>query len=426
MKQHLLTLALLVGSLISMYAQQHHPYCGHNIGLEYMEAKHPGYLRAVNHAFDVAKSRSNASRNGQVYTINVVFHVVWKEDEENIPMEKIQEQLDELNRAFRRTNPDTVNLRTEFHPVAADPMIEFRLADIKRVKTDKLFEPTLFSLPDEVKKSSSGGSDAADPYRYLNVWICKMQPIKIFLQESPLLGYAYPPDSLAHWPAGSSAPEPGFQGVVLDYRTVGIQTWDIQGIGTLNIQGRTAVHEIGHYLGLRHISGDGNAFGGIDCNASDGVDDTPAQGAQSEFNCNDDQNTCGAGDAGDLPDMIENYMDYSSEACQNTFTKGQIAIMHAVLNGPRKGLIDPISSTLTPAKAVVEIMPNPVNSQLHIVSNEPEQIHRIALFNALGVLQSQFSGSVKSIDLSQYPSGQYWMVVAQKNGSSETHSIVKD
>lgn len=361
------TLLLTLLSLQLAVAQQKLQPCGYELGIEAMEQQYPGYKNAVRQTFESAKQHSH-SRSDEVYTVQVVFHVVWNADEENIPDEKIYEQLDELNRCYRRQNPDTVNMRDEFLPVAGDPRIEFEIAEIRRVKTDELFTPSLFGLPDEVKQSANGGSDAADPYRFLNIWICKLQPLNIIFLESPVLGYAYPPDSLAHWPEGSAAPSPELQGVVVDYRTVGLGEYEVQGIGALPMLGRTMVHEVGHYLGLRHISGDGSVFIGVDCNASDGVDDTPAQGKQSEFNCDELQNTCFATAAGDLPDMIENYMDYSDDDCMNMFTLGQKDRMWSFLNTARLSLQTSMGCVLPvavedPQQNALEVglAPNPNN-----------------------------------------------------------------
>jgi hypothetical protein len=418
------TLLLTLLSLQIAIAQHKLTPCGYELGIEAMEHQHPGYKNAVRQSFEQAKAHGH-SRSDEVYTVQVVFHVVWNADEENIPDEKIYEQLDELNRCYRRQNPDTVNLRDEFLPVAGDPRIEFEITEIRRVKTEALFTPTLFGLPDQVKQSANGGSDAADTYRFLNIWICKLQPLSIIFAESPVLGYAYPPDSLANWPAGSAAPSPELQGVVVDYRTVGLGEYEVQGIGALPMLGRTMVHEIGHYLGLRHISGDGSVFIGVDCNATDGVDDTPTQGKQSEFNCDETQNTCFSTAAGDLPDMIENYMDYSSEDCQNSFTQGQINIMRAVLEGPRKGIVKVVSDAgETPQEALVGVAPNPSTGRFSLLGNAAVQ--QFTVLNSLGkVVVAPQQMTKPELDLSAQPAGVYWLSIKMANGEVVSRKLVK-
>ena len=95
-----------------------------------------------------------------------------------------------------------------------------------------------------------------------------------------------------------------------------------------NDLGMACVHEVGHYLGLRHIWGD--PITGSGCEVDDGISDTPNQNAASQFTCNFDLNSC-TDNPLDYPDMVENYMDYSSDDCMNMFTLNQSSIMRAVL-----------------------------------------------------------------------------------------------
>ena len=59
----------------------------------------------------------------------------------------------------------------------------------------------------------------------------------------------------------------------------------------------------------------------------------------SNFVCDFDQDTCSDG-TNDLPDMVENYMDYSNDQCMNMFTNIQIDVMRAVLEIARPGLVE--------------------------------------------------------------------------------------
>ena len=223
MKQ-IFTIVFLL-SLTSILKSQY-PICGYELGINALNQIHHGYKDNVERTFDLHKA-SFFNRNNEVLKIKVVFHIVYKDSVANITDEKIYEQVDELNSCFRRLNSDTINTRTEFLSVVGDSKIEFEIEAIERVQTVELFEPTLFALPDNVKEFSKGGSDAYDPDRYLNIWICELQPIDIFGSKSPLLGYAYPPIGLSHWPDGSSAPSKNLEGVVLDYRTVGQDEFEI-------------------------------------------------------------------------------------------------------------------------------------------------------------------------------------------------------
>ncbi|CAD6893577.1 unnamed protein product [Tilletia controversa] len=86
--------------------------------------------------------------------------------------------------------------------------------------------------------------------------------------------------------------------------------------------GRTATHEVGHWLGLYH------PFQGESCSSSslgDYVTDTPLQSTPS-FGCPTSKNTCSAAGA----DSIHNFMDYSDDACMQMFTAGQQTRLRAL------------------------------------------------------------------------------------------------
>ena len=240
-------------------------------------------------------------------------------------------------------------------------------------------------LPDNVKQSALGGSDAWDTEQYLNIWVCN-------IEGGSLLGYAYPPAGLAHWPDGANAPSPELDGVVMHYevfRRTG--TYTATGLVgdqeiTVPVRGRSVTHEVGHYLGLRHVWGDGLlAIIGIpDCDADDGVEDTPQQGLNSQFQCDPALNTCGDG-PNDLPDMFENFMDYAAEDCMNSFTNQQIAIMRSVLENERNGLLNDVTNTaeVLADASIFDIYPNPAKEELtvrlHVEDTEKAYLRLIDL-----------------------------------------------
>ncbi len=417
---------------ILMQAQTIMP-CLHDIGVHQMEAQFPGYQDAVKKTFEDAKN-SVRSRINDIYTIPVVVHVVWKDSVENISMSQIEDQIAELNRCYRRQNPDTSNMRPIFEDVASDPMIEFELVDVVRVETSAEFQPEFSfvgsGMPDHVKQTANGGSDAYDANFFMNIWVCKIQPLDIFGQESPVLGYAYPPVGLSNWPDGSAAPSKELEGIVVDYRTFGKGlVYEIPMIGDLPMEGRTTVHEVGHYLGLRHISGDGisGLLGTPDCDADDGLGDTPNQGLQSQFNCDTTQNTC-TDASDDRPDMIENYMDYSMETCQNTFTKEQTAIMRAVLEGPRSGLLSGPSSTKNLAiNAEVRVYPNPFSDMVSIKIASEENFVSYQLTDFLGKVIRTGNLNTDNVELnfSTLTKGIYNLTVRTEKGLIATERLIK-
>ena len=425
MNKTVYTLFLFIFALNTSFAQN--VICGHDLVRAKMEKMYPGYQKSVDQTFEDAKSHSkNLRQPNTIYTIPVVVHVVWKEEEEKIDSSLILSQIEILNDDFQRLNEDAVEVRDEFLDVVGNPMITFELQEIIYVETEATYDVNIFtgSLPDNVKFSNQGGSDAVTTETNLNIWICKIQPIEFAGQfGGQLLGYAYPPNDLNNWPEGAVFPEDDYEGVVLDYRTVGsnnpipIQILPNQVVNLL--KGRTAVHEVGHYLGLRHTWGDADPGFPNSCNVDDGIEDTPNSGIQSMFDCNIYQNSCND-NPGDLPDMIENFMDSSRETCQNSFTAGQAALMRGVLETSRCMLVDACQdvSTRQLLKTQINIQPNPSTGIFNIQSLDVNISNfGFNLFNSTGI-NFPIKLNNGSIDLSNFPSGLYFL-----QGHNETHLI---
>ncbi len=254
-----------------------------------------------------AISLSFTARGTVVYTIPVVVHVVYKTALQNITDAQVQSQIDILNKDYEALNSDTALVPSVFKPLIADCKIRFCLARQDpggNATTGILHVPTTkssFTDNDSVKRASSGGDNAWDASRYLNLWVCNL--------SGGLLGYA-------QFPGGPAATD----GVVVLYTAFG-------NTGTATApydKGRTATHEIGHWLNLRHIWGDDDGA----CTGSDLVGDTP-NAADANYGCPSFPHvTCSNGPDGDL---FMNYMDYSDDACMQLFTPGQRDRMYAVL-----------------------------------------------------------------------------------------------
>jgi len=259
-----------------------------------------------------------------VVTIPVVFHVVYSTAEENISDEALLSQLEVLNADFRRQNGDTVNTPDYFSSSAADTRIQFCMASvdpagdlttgITRTSTSSSFE----YASDNVKSTEKGGADGWDRDQYLNIWVCKL--------KGDILGYASPPGARA-----------ATDGVVLQYTAVGAPP--ANRFATNYNRGRTATHEIGHWLGLGHIWGEGYS-----CSDSDGIDDTPNQMGENS-GCNSGLKlSC---DDSPFGDMYQNFMDYSDDACMNLFTKGQANFMQTMLATSRSSILTSVACTGT-------------------------------------------------------------------------------
>ena len=363
-------LIIIIFSSLFIYGQEefvNDPYCGSDDALHIKSIKYPWYKQSADNVFQRALeySQSSSLNRDIVYQIPVVFHVVYNTDAQNLSDDVIQSQLAALNEDFRRLNENAENTRDIFLPFAGDPEIEFYLATedpngnpttgITHTYTTRSGFPYIdfadlftgnISL-DEVKSSDTGGVDAWDTYRYMNIWVCNVE--ESFLGQ--VLGFAYPPidvqdaldsldyDTVPDWSSFEGAiSNADLQGIVLHYPVVGPNNpqADDDGISG-NEYGKTLVHEAGHYLGLRHIWGDALLESG--CSVDDGIEDTPNQEAASSFTCNFNQDSCSDG-ANDLPDMVENYMDYSNDQCMNMFTNIQIDVMRAILEIARPGLVE--------------------------------------------------------------------------------------
>src|SRR5258706_4772791 len=232
---------------------------------------------------------STARLQGMTIKIPVVVHILYHGADYNVSDEQVRYQIDMLNKCYRRTNADTVNTPAVFKPVAADCEIEFKLAisDPQRRSTTGIihkYTPITEWYPDDqMKFSSQMGDDAWDPNSYLNIWVCNMRNVA---------GYSSVPGAAANK-----------DGVVIDVSSFGACTIPVYELG------RTAVHEVGHWLALKHTWGD------ADC-GDDLVYDTPTQRGYNIGCPTGIRITCNNGPTGD---MYMNYMDYTHDMCINIF-----------------------------------------------------------------------------------------------------------
>ncbi len=272
------------------------------------------------------KSSVRTDRANTIITIPVVVHVLYNTVNQNISDQQIQSQIDVLNKDYRKLNADATNVPSEFSSVIADCEIQFCLAQqdpyglptngITRTATSK----TSFSNNlDDAKSNLTGGKDGWNPDNYLNLWVV---PAITSSASSTILGY-------------SSFPQDGksTDGVVIGYKYFGT-------IGSLNASnnlGRTATHEIGHWLGLYHTFQDGCV--GTNSNTcttkGDLVCDTPPT-SESTYGCPSTKNSCT--ETPEQNDMTMNFMDYVDDKCMYMFTMGQKNRMWYHLNTYRSAI----------------------------------------------------------------------------------------
>ncbi len=292
-----------------------------------------------------AVSSGSVQQQKTVINIPVVVHVVYNTATQNISDAQIQSQIEILNKDFRKLNSDVSLTPSTFSTTVADCEINFCLASIAPNGTTttgiirKSTTITSFIDDDKVKYSAQGGDDAWNNTKYLNIWVCKL--------GSSLLGYA-------QFPGGPASSD----GVVINYTAFGNS-----GTATAPFnKGRTATHEIGHWLNLYHIGGD--ASGGC---GNDQVSDTPTQkgGTESAGTGNDYGQNYGcpshplvrSGEcSGTTAEMFMNYMDYTDDACMYMFTNGQKNRMQALFTsgGSKVGFLTSNGcggTTVTPTPA---------------------------------------------------------------------------
>lgn len=318
---HVLLLVLLLPVTFVSAQQQYHRCSSAEYLLQQLQAD-PGLaarMQAIEqHTQQVENDGVDNSR--AVVTIPVVFHVVYRTAAENISDAQIQAQINQLNLDFARLNADASSTPSAFSSLAANTNIQFCLAQrtpggaATTGIVRKLTTVTSWSTNDAVKKSSSGGDDAWPSSSYLNIWSCNL--------GSGLLGYA-------QFPGGAAATD----GVVLLYSSIGSAA--SPGTASPYNLGRTATHEVGHWLNLYHIWGDD----GTGCTGSDNVGDTPNQAGEN-YGCPAYPKTDGC-TASSPGVMFMNYMDYTDDGCMNMFTTGQSTRMNAlfVSGGARASLV---------------------------------------------------------------------------------------
>ena len=214
----------------------------------------------------------------------------------------IDSQIAILNEDFNNNNPGTSGVPSEFASLVANADITFTLAGVNR----KVSSKASWGTNDSMKHASQGGIDATDASTYLNIWVCEI--------GGGILGYA-------QFPGGSLDTD----GVVIGSDFLGENT-----AGSVYGHGRTATHEVGHWLNLRHIWGDGR------CRQDDFVADTPSSdgpnyGCPSYPTVNCKSN-----------DMTMNYMDYVYDDCMYMFSLGQNDRMRAIFasGGSRESLVN--------------------------------------------------------------------------------------
>lgn len=339
-------------------------------------------------------------------TIPVVIHILYNNDDENVPDVFITNQLAMLNQCFRRLNADSVNTPGRFQGLAADCDIEFKLAvsDPQRRPTTgvirKYTSIKRWEGDDKVKFASKGGSDAWNTGQYLNIWICNLKYV---------LGYA-------SFPGGAAEKD----GIVMNYSAF---KWQ-----------KTIVHEAGHWMGLRHVWGDS------DC-GDDLVHDTPKQ-MTSTYGCPSGiRITCNNGPDGD---MYMNYMDVTDGGCTNLFTEGQKMRMRSLFDegGVRSSLLSshallpPSNNEIPlpepedkPKQRLVNIYPNPaiaeITLDLPVNQNWVGSTLQVSSVQGITLLNVKVTSHIMKVNVSSLKPGVYFITGKPESGTTIKQKLVK-
>ncbi|GAA0560670.1 zinc metalloprotease [Chitinophaga japonensis] len=241
--------------------------------------------------------------------IPVVVNVLYRTTAQNISLAQIQSQIDILEEDYNAGNSEYGSVPALFSGVKASVGIHFSLKNVVRKYSNKT---SWSAVTENMKSTAQGGLDPTTPDSVLNIWVVNY----INYGGSEVLGYA-------QFPGG----DPDTDGVVIGYRYFG-NTGTV--VSPFNL-GRTATHEVGHYLNLRHIWGDATC-------GNDFVGDTPQHNTYN-FGCPSypHYSTC----SGSPVEMTMNYMDYTDDACMYMFTAGQRDRMLATFTsgGGREGFV---------------------------------------------------------------------------------------
>ncbi|MBK7888191.1 MAG: T9SS type A sorting domain-containing protein [Bacteroidetes bacterium] len=315
-KHYLAALALSLTMMGNVYSQNSRN-CGTMPHLHEMEQQDPALTTRMENIERetqqwINDNQNNANKGAVVVTIPVVVHVLYNTTSQNISDAQINSQINILNQDFRKLNADISIVPSAFSGLTADCEIQFCLAqrDPSGNATNGIIRKsttvTSFSSNDNIKRAANGGSDAWNSSAYLNIWVGNL--------SGGLLGYA-------QFPGGTASTD----GVVILYTAFGNT-----GVAAAPFnKGRTATHEVGHWLNLRHIWGDATC-------GNDQVTDTPTQ-QTANYGCPSfPKVTCSNGPNGD---MFMNYMDYTDDACMVMFSNGQKTRMLASLNTTRASLL---------------------------------------------------------------------------------------
>lgn len=419
------TLAVLLSALLIAIQMPAQERCQTATYQEKIRVQHPGLSSELSRIQIKSKALLEQWRtsSAMMRTLNlwdtiyipVVVHVIYNDNAGNISDDQIQSQIDVLNEDFNQRNRDFKNVPGPFTLVAGEARVHFQLATadpegrattgIIRKKSGRLF----WTDDDQVKYDGHGGSTAWDSESYLNIWIANL--------SGGLLGYA-------SFPGGPAEKD----GVVIKPNVFGSRG---KLMANFN-KGRTATHEIGHWLNLKHLWGD------VSC-GDDDINDTPIQ---SSYNtgCPTFPKINAGCENGQFGDMYMNFMDFTNDACMGMFTIGQAFMMRSMFKEdmPRNGMLEsrglekPWNSSPAPTASEfsgrMKVFPNPIsNSTLTLTTSDNlDWVGKdYFIFNQSGqmVMTGRLNSKQQNINVARLSGGLYYIRVGSQSENISTRFV---
>lgn len=366
------------------------------------------------HEIESQSNETNELFQRATVSIPVVVHVLYRNSLENLSDARIASQIDVLNEDYNNLAINRNNIPDKYQSLVADMEIEFCLAHTDPdglyttgiTRTSTTIDNIGIARDDDndylIHQGTKGGVSAWNPAQYLNIWVADMGGI---------LGRSSFP-----WTTDKTE-----DGVVIDPIYFGRyeSSQHPQGISL----GRTATHEIGHYLGLYHLHGTENN----DCNTDDMVSDTPTQ-ASANFGCpNQEPISCGS------PDMFMNFMDLSNDPCLNLFTKGQkqrvdefLLLRSELINSNNCALGQ--NSPIPTEKPKYDISFEPFSQSANLsISDDDGVSNDIFIFDSAGKLvakQENYHGTSIVFSTQNWSKGMYFCIVRDHENIKESLKLL--